>query len=180
MDYLNLAQHQSFKNFKKLFSIYKENLEQQSNADAFCIDNDATLSMFGIRDCKALDYITATEKFNEASGMISFHNHLYKKFPVAIEDLIMNPNYHFNYKGVKFLALDTLFEFKSLRSHQKDQRDCKLILKLKNETAGATSLPLSLRIKSKLWRRYNLLKNSILKRVFGKKRVSFRDRYNTP
>src|SRR5690606_37551016 len=96
---------------------------------AYCIDSGAGLAAFGLRDCNDVDYIVPQQSCPLlGGGELACHNDEYREFQIPVDELVFNPAYHFSYKGVKYLSLETVLLFKSFRGAKKDLRDCRLIM----------------------------------------------------
>lgn len=130
IQYLNLRPTIQPPHFRELLNEFQSRLAKDKAPENYCIDSSAVMAAFGIRDCRDLDYITPevrTPKLDDDSR-ISWHNEEYLKFPIPVDELVANPAHHFVYKGIKFMALDTVMFFKRHRWSDKDMVDCRLIL----------------------------------------------------
>ncbi len=127
--FLNLRPTFQPKRFRKLLAEYEGALGAAANPAAYCIDSGAVLAAFGLRDCNDVDYIVPQQSFPLLSGgELACHNDEYREFQIPVDELVFNPAYHFSYKGVKYLSLETVLLFKSFRGAKKDLRDCRLIM----------------------------------------------------
>ena len=136
------------------------------------IDGSSTLSLYGIRESKDIDYlINDKEKitFNK-SGYESHDMELIYHEKTKI-DLLYNPDFHFIYNGLKFVSLRQLYKMKKNRDSIKDRNDCQM---MDRYLSGSSSLFAISRMKQSLYyiklrlifqakkSLINLLKNSIL------------------
>ena len=109
--------------------------------DKIVFDSGTILEMYGIRESSDIDYITIEEQEIPKDFQIKFdcHNSEYRKFPIAISELVNNPSCFFYCNGYKFMDLSVVSLFKSLRSEIKDHEDLRKILELnKNNSIYAT------------------------------------------
>jgi len=104
------------------------------NINDFCLNNSSVLSQFGIRESRDIDYLH-NEKFKIGKQIpeeeISSHNYVMKEFNNNINDIIYNPKKHFWFKGIKFITLNELLEFKkkqSIKGNKKAENDYNLII----------------------------------------------------
>ena len=122
--------------FEKLFKHY--NLWLTKNKlpfDDFCIDGSATLSVYGIRTARDLDFLYSGNK-SVSTGFkeIDCHNTRLENDKTLIDEVVYNPNNYLYYKNLKFLSLQKLKDFKIKRSENKDLDDVvKIDALLKNK-----------------------------------------------
>ncbi|MCS4242926.1 hypothetical protein M2418_002457 [Rhizobium sp. BIGb0125] len=130
IQYLNLRPTVQPPRFRELLDDFRSRITSDKSPGNYCIDSSAVMAAFGIRDCRDLDYITPEVRTTKLAddSRISWHNEEYLKFPIPVDELVANPAHHFVYKGVKFMALDTVMFFKRHRWAEKDIEDCRLIL----------------------------------------------------
>lgn len=86
------------------------------NVNDFCIGGSAPINIYGIRESNDLDYISDKNYdslFNDK--LISYHGDQNKFYPHTFTDIIYNPQYHFFYKGIKFISLKESCLLKSKR-----------------------------------------------------------------
>lgn len=125
INYSNKHIPQSFINYKNLCNQYAN---ANKNYDDYCITSSAVMSVYGLRDCKDLDYLCKNKELN-ISKLISSHNK--EKYPINIDEIIYNPKHHFYVYDVKYASLDVVKLFKQNRSEKKDLVDLKLIESIK-------------------------------------------------
>ncbi|MDA8723840.1 ParB N-terminal domain-containing protein [Alphaproteobacteria bacterium] len=109
-------------NFKMFQDFYSKIPEYR--CDDVAIDSSMVMSIYGIREAADLDYISLADFSIKDHDS---HNKLYEKFPKAINELILNPNFHFSFMGIKFISLKSIVEFKKIRAEPKDLVDVKMI-----------------------------------------------------
>ncbi len=133
--YLNNAPLIKTKRFNDLFNAYVNALEIRSDKDEFAIDSGAVLAAHGIRDCNDLDYISARKQIIEIDQNLDLdianHNDEYSEKLNFLDMLIANPDFHFRWKGTKFLSLDTILFLKINRGAPKDIKDAQKIIALR-------------------------------------------------
>ena len=126
--HLNNHHPQKFEKYTALIEEYKNCLEKADNLDNFCVDSGSVLAQFGIRDTQDIDYISADGSVLEGGvSDINIHNDEYVYMPFDLDSLVYDPRFHFRYKGIKFLSIDTVEWFKKLRGEDKDFQDIDLI-----------------------------------------------------
>lgn len=124
---INHIKQPNYLNFISLFSEYREFIKNKDNSK-FCITSSAILSLFSIRECNDIDFITTDVEYVDIKGdNISSHENQLKYYPYHKDDIIINPNLHFYFMGYKFTTIDVLSEMKKIRGEQKDIRDIILI-----------------------------------------------------
>ncbi len=129
IDFINKRKLNQCENFDRLFEKLKEFIaENQLNPEHFCIDTSAVMSAYGIRDCVDIDVLhrdPLPPSFKECK--IDSHNRYLNHHVKGLDEILMNPENHFYYQGIKFIRLDLLKQMKENRGSEKDQRDIKLI-----------------------------------------------------
>ncbi len=118
-------------NSRKAFLIDIPLEDRLRNIEDIAITSSFVLNLYGIREARDVDYIS--EKGRSISGLNS-HNKLFNK--QEIKDLVYDPENYFIFKGIKFLTLEKVLEFKQKRGEPKDARDVKLIKKFLDKSKG--------------------------------------------
>ena len=80
----------------------------------------------GIRKTKDFDYLALDERYDQAihDEMYSPHDSQLRRYPAPKEVLINDSDYHFYYRGMKFISLDVLARMKRKRHEwPKDWKD---------------------------------------------------------
>ncbi len=114
--------------FDEKLSVYKARLREQEvagrDADSYCVDSGAVLGLFGIRKADDIDYI-CSDVFDEMEQdrVTSNHNKEYMPLGINIHEIIENSAFHFFHRGVKFMSLDCVAQFKFRRCSKKDVED---------------------------------------------------------
>lgn len=111
--------------FDVLLSKYKSFVPMKE-ADDFCIDSSAVLSVYGLRDCRDLDYIHFNGQ-RVGHQDIDCHNSELHHYTKSKDEILFNPKNHFYYHGYKFASIETVRDMKIKRNEEKDQKDVKLI-----------------------------------------------------
>lgn len=118
-----------FMNYGKKMILPKEldnkNLKERMD---FAVTSSFILELFGIRNAEDIDYIIDSNK--EIKGL---NNHNYYFSKEEIKEIIYNPKNFFRFRGIKFLTLDFIKEFKKKRGEKKDRKDIMLIERFMND-----------------------------------------------
>lgn len=143
--FLNYAKIKYFHNFYTFLEQYKSLFENgKHNIENYCIDGSSVLSAFGIRDSRDLDYLHHSNcKTLNGGEYIHSHNEEAKYYDIEIADIISDPLNYFYFDGVKFVALNIIYDMKRKRSEAKDLIDVKkidLLLDRKKMPSGRLSL----------------------------------------
>lgn len=117
--------------FDNFFNRYT-NLVGMRLSENYCIDSSAVLSVYGLRDCRDLDYIHF-DGLRLGDKEIDCHNSELHHYTVDKDDILFDPKNHFYFCGYKFASLQVVYEMKSKRNEEKDRVDIKLINKIKQE-----------------------------------------------
>jgi len=117
--FLNNRKNVSFPNYVKLMSTTKPD-------DNTVITGSTVLSLYGLRDCKDLDFIY----YNNAPAD-SHNQYLETHYKLTLDDIVNNPLYHLYYNGFKYVSLDVIKNMKMMRNEPKDVVDVKLIEKIR-------------------------------------------------
>jgi hypothetical protein len=124
---INNVKQPNYDNFISLFSQYRDEIKNQ-DINKFCITSSSVLSLFSIRECNDIDFITTDVSYvDKKDGNVSSHENQLKYYPYHKDDIIINPNLHFYFMGYKFTTLDVLKKMKESRGEQKDKNDVLLI-----------------------------------------------------
>lgn len=133
----------------------------------WCIDGSSVLEMYGMRKARDIDFVAleAENIPNRIGNIGDNHNLEFYKYPVGLEDVILDPRLHFRYKGNKIMSLATLTFIKSSLLDVKAVKDLSLISKF-YEFGGPIYADDDLRKRARLWK-LELLLNSIATRVIS-------------
>ena len=111
--------------------------ENKLNVDDFCACGSTPLGLFGIRDIDDFDFIHINDAIpSPKNENLSSHESELRYYPLDKDTIITDPRYHFYYKGVKFVSLDTILAMKKTRGEKpKDIMDVRniLLFKLRNK-----------------------------------------------
>ncbi len=107
---------------------YLKALPELPRRDNFCIDSSAVLALYGIRDARDIDYISADgSRISKDTLRFGLHNEEYPDFPIRIDEIVYNPNFHFRHYGAKYMSFDMVAFFKRRRGEEKDKVDVRLM-----------------------------------------------------
>lgn len=93
----------------------------------YCIDSSSILSVYGLRDCKDMDYVHGSQFPKIINENITSHNEWSNHYCVDKDELIYNPENYFYLNGLKFCSLKQVYDMKIKRNEEKDKKDVKLI-----------------------------------------------------
>jgi len=133
----------------------------------WCIDGSSVLEMYGIRKARDIDFVALDVEniSRQISNIGDNHNSEFSRYPVGLEDVILDPRLHFRYKGNKIMSLSTLTFIKSSLLDFKAVEDLNLISKF-YELGGPIYMDIDLRNKARLWK-LELSLNSVVMRVIS-------------
>jgi len=114
---------------KKLFKLFYDMVSTNGNRDDVCIDSSFVLALHGLREARDLDYLSLKNNILFNNSDINCHNSEARHYTVDKDTIILNPEYHFYYGGIKFASLDIVKKMKMKRNELKDQNDVRLINK---------------------------------------------------
>ena len=82
------------------------------------------MAIYGLKNASTINYLSTSEKINNDG--ISYHgkelpNHNFE------EEIVRNSDYHFWFRGVKFISLNQLYAIKQSRQKENDKSDCLLM-----------------------------------------------------
>ena len=99
------------------------------DAELFCIDGSAVLSLLDLRECRDLDFLFHGNpgKLPETPARVDCHNDLSRYHSSTIADIVGDPRLHCWYMGLKFCAPRTVLEMKENRGENKDYIDVGLL-----------------------------------------------------
>jgi len=111
-------------NIKSKYSLLKKYrkkiLSMRYNPNDFVVVGSYPLNMFGIIESNDLDYLSKDDIIID-DDEIGSHNKIVDYYQKSVNDLIYNPQNFFYYKGLKFLSLDRVMNFKEKRGELKDK-----------------------------------------------------------
>ena len=113
--FLNNRKNVSFENYKKLMAAARPD-------DNTVITGSTILSLYGLRDCKDLDFI-----YYKDAPADSHNLYLDTHYKLTLDQIFNNPLCHLYYNGFKYVSLDVIKNMKMIRNETKDVVDVKLI-----------------------------------------------------
>lgn len=135
LHFLNNTQSHKLDDKMKELNEFKEFLDINNiNHSDVVIDGSLTLSLYGLRENSDIDFLLS-EKYNLKVNNSKFDEHdeeliFHKK---SKNELIYNPENHFEFCGLKFVSFEQLYDMKSNRSGVKDKNDCAMMESLIND-----------------------------------------------
>jgi glycosyltransferase involved in cell wall biosynthesis len=128
--HLNNSNIEFYPKFERLLTKFKKLIQEYNlNIDDYCITASSVLSAYGLREGEDLDYIhLGNTILNDNENLIHSHNQYgFNLYEPNYEEIILNPKYHFFYKGVKFVSPEVIKNIKIKRNETKDVLDVNLI-----------------------------------------------------
>ena len=111
------------------------NTSQNTGIDLndICGGGSTPLDVFGLRKSDDFDFLYCGNKnFDIQTETLSNHDSQLVYYPYSKQEIIMNPEHHFYYHGIKIITLDVLYNMKQKRHEvPKDIKDCKMIKSFK-------------------------------------------------
>lgn len=130
IQHLNNAKTVAYEQFNSCLSYFKDYISDEGfNADDYCVTASSTLSIYGLREGRDLDYLHH-HSAGEITGndLLQSHNaYSIGRYPTTIDDIIYNPDNHFYSQGIKFAAPNIVRELKAKRNEPKDIKDIELL-----------------------------------------------------
>ena len=117
--FLNNRKNILFPNYSKLLSGIKPD-------DNKVITGSTILSLYGLRDCKDIDFI----HYNNAPAD-SHNQYIGKTYKLTLDEIINDPQYYLHYNGFKYVSLDVIKNMKIIRNEPKDIIDVELMNQIK-------------------------------------------------
>ena len=124
--FLNNKKFSETPNFDVFFERFHSHIRNREDYHDFCVDSSATLSAYGLRDCRDLDFLHLFD-MPSLSHQIDCHNDWAHHYRSPKNEIIYNPDLHFYFHGVKFASLDVVLAMKQFRDEEKDRRDVQLM-----------------------------------------------------
>ena len=114
--------------------------ENNINYDNVCLVGSLPLALYDLREANDIDFVTLLDNIDEFDfSSVDLHKD-YHYFQNNISDIIYDPQYHFYYRGLKIITLDTLYKYKKNRNeYPKDENDCLLIESFNNNASALKS-----------------------------------------
>ena len=117
------AKIKQFKSF-----IEKNDIE----VDKIIFNSSIVLSLYGLRECRDIDYLSVDNNFKYCDELIENHNGELVFHQEEKNELIFNKEFYFYYDDLKFTSFSQLYKMKRNRSEQKDINDLVLMEALIN------------------------------------------------
>jgi len=96
--------------------------------DNFCVVGSYPLSIYGLRHCSDLDYLTLESKVGDLGNGIDLHDHEDELYIAGWRSQILDPSMYFYLNSVKVISLPALYYYKIKRAEfPKDSLDLRHI-----------------------------------------------------
>jgi hypothetical protein len=115
------ATHQKLERFKKF--IEKNNFEVES----VVLDSSIVLSLYGIRECSDIDYLSVHTDIKYHDELIEDHTEELDFHQEGKNTMIFNQSFYFYYDDLKFISFPQIYKMKKNRLEQKDKNDLALM-----------------------------------------------------
>ena len=92
-----------------------------------CVDASSTLSVYGLRQGRDLDFLYHAGNITTNLLDINCHNLAAGHYNETIDEIIYDPTKHFYFNGLKFASLQVVRNMKTNRGEEKDKKDVTLI-----------------------------------------------------
>lgn len=126
LNFINTQNRPTFTKFNQCFNNYKNTLDS-INDEFFCVTSSAVLSLYSLRDCNDIDFLTSDRNYMDfKSSEVSSHESEIKYYSEK-DRIIFEPSQHLYFDGFKFSTIQNVYDFKSKRREAKDILDCELI-----------------------------------------------------
>jgi len=126
LHFLNNALPNKYRNTINKIDRFKEELNKNKASDGdYVLTSSMLMAVYGLKDTSNIAYLSKSKKI--ATGSIAYHERELPYHDVEEEDLLKNPDYHFWFRGVKFISLPQLYAMKCKRNKEKDRVDSLLI-----------------------------------------------------
>ena len=129
IDFINKKKLNVYEKFDFLINKLKNFIdENELDSESLCVDTGSVLAVYGLRDCNDMDIIHRGPLPSSFKNYeIDSHNPHLHHHSVGLDEILYNPECHFYYEGIKFVAVDLVKKMKMDRGSEKDFRDIKLI-----------------------------------------------------
>ena len=126
--FLNECAPKYFNNFETYFGQLQHWCKNNAvETDDLCVDASAVLSVYGLRDCRDVDFLYLEDHIETGTHDFSCHNGEPKYYPMHKDEVIVNPTHHFFYQGIKFATPEVIGMMKKIRCEEKDLKDIQLL-----------------------------------------------------
>ena len=135
--FLNYAKTHKYRSFSSDLDLFKNFLlMNRINTDDIVLDSGMTLSAYGIRESKDIDYlINKNVVIKEENHRINSHDDQLMYHKETKASLIYDPSFYFSYKNIKFLSFEQVYEMKIERNEEKDKNDVRMMQSLIDNNA---------------------------------------------
>lgn len=132
LHFLNHAKPYRFDSSIDMTEAFKNCLDIDA-LDQFVLNGSMTLSLYGLREAKDIDYLSCSEHLIlNCPYKIECHDSQLQYHGLSKAEVIFNPKYYFEYLGVRFVSFDQVYKFKKKRGEEKDVNDCEMMSSMIN------------------------------------------------
>lgn len=114
----SFAKIDNFKNFIK---------DNKMKFSDFLLDSSMTLSIYGLREAKDIDYFYNGGDIIQEYDNINIHDEVLCYHEEEKVDLLYNQNFYFYFNNIKFISFSQLYKMKKNRNETKDKNDCAMM-----------------------------------------------------
>lgn len=110
------------------FKTFLEN--NHTVADRVVLDSSIVLSLYGVRECNDIDYLSIDGNLKFHDELIENHADILTYHQEEKNELILNKRFYFYYEDLKFISFEQLYKMKKNRAEEKDINDLILMKSL--------------------------------------------------
>ena len=113
------------------FKLKVDNLNLDVNN--YVLVSGMVMAAYGLRSANDIDYLKVENSALIPDSKFDYHDKELEYHSYKENDLVLNPNFHFKYEGVKIISFDCIKKFKKNRNEKKDRLDLKLMSSIDTE-----------------------------------------------
>ncbi len=146
VNYSELSAFQNHLDDLKKFKAWLKTHNIKENS--ICVNGGSVLSSYGLRETSDVDFIHLDDVSKiPTNHCFDSHNKDSFLFGLPVSEIILNPNHHFYFNGIRHVSLPLLKAFKQARGEPKDFDDIKLINAVSKANPSKNKLKLKYRLR---------------------------------
>ncbi len=132
VQYLNCSTQKRIKPSNALLREFQTYIKNNPDFyDLYSIDAGRVLDAYGIRLSSDIDIVVKSTR--PSFPDIGLNNSTRTKYGFNTDELILNPDNYFYHKGMRFVSLDSVYEYKKRKAKEKDLKDLDLITEFREK-----------------------------------------------